>query len=202
MKVALYCRVSTDDKGQDTGVQLKILKEMADSRGYEIAEVYEDYASGKDPNRPRFKSMMAAARKHQFDAIMAVRIDRIMRSVAHLNSILQELKEYNVKLIFTDMNLDLNNPNNRLIFNIVGSIAEWERQIISVRTREGLAYAKKNGKILGRSVRDDIPISDVLRMREEGKGWGTISKEVGIPQSTLRDHVKKLKEQTDGNSTP
>ena len=146
MKVALYCRVSTDDKGQDTGVQLKILREMADSRGYEVVAVYEDHSSGKDPNRPQFRDMMAAARKHQFDAIMAVRIDRIMRSVAHLNSVLQELREYRVQLIFTDMNLDLNNPSNMLIFNIVGSIAEWERQIISVRTKEGLAYARKKGK--------------------------------------------------------
>ena len=202
MKVALYCRVSTEDKGQETGVQLKILREIADTRGYEIVAVYEDRASGKDPNRPQFKAMMAAARKHQFDAIMAVRIDRIMRSVTHLNSIFQELKECNVQLIFTDMNLDLSNPSNRLIFNIVGSIAEWERQIISVRTKEGLAYAKKKGAVLGRSLRDDIPISDVLRMREEGKGWGSISKELGIPQSTLRDHVRKLKEREGGKGTP
>lgn len=202
MKVALYCRVSTEDKGQETGVQLKILKEIADSRGYEIVAVYEDHASGKDPNRPQFKDMMAAARKHQFDAIMAVRIDRIMRSVTHLNNILQELKEYNVQLIFTDMNLDLSNTSNRLIFNIVGSIAEWERQIISVRTKEGLAFAKKEGKALGRTTRDDVPISDVLRMRKEGKGWGTISKELGIPQSTLRDHVSKLKKQEGGKGTP
>ena len=165
MKVALYCRVSTEDRGQDTGVQKKILTELAESRGYEIVAVYEDHASGKDPNRPQFKDMMAAARKHRFDAVMAVRIDRIMRSVTHLNNILQELKEYNVQLIFTDMNLDLSNPSNKLIFNIVGAIAEWERQIISTRTKEGLAFAKKKGKVLGRNRRDDIPLSDILRMR-------------------------------------
>ncbi len=65
---------------------------------------------------------------------MAVRIGSIMSSVAHLNNVLQELKEYNIRLIFNDMNLDLSNPNNKLIFDIVGSIAEWERQIIFART--------------------------------------------------------------------
>lgn len=201
MKVALYCRVSTEDKGQDTGVQKKILAELAESRGYEIVSVYEDHASGKDPNRPQFKEMMAAARKHRFDAVMAVRIDRIMRSVTHLNNILQELKEYNVQLIFTDMNLDLSNPSNKLIFNIVGAIAEWERQIISTRTKEGLAFAKKKGKVLGRNRRDDIPLSDILRMRSEGVGWGTISKTLGIPQSTIIDHVRKWEKEVNGKGT-
>lgn len=201
MKVALYCRVSTEDRGQDTGVQKKILTELAESRGYEIVAVYEDHASGKDPNRPQFKDMMAAARKHRFDAVMAVRIDRIMRSVTHLNNILQELKEYNVQLIFTDMNLDLSNPSNKLIFNIVGAIAEWERQIISTRTKEGLAFAKKKGKVLGRNRRDDIPLSDILRMRSEGMGWGTISKTLGIPQSTIIDHVRKWEKEVNGKGT-
>ena len=201
MKVALYCRVSTEDRGQDTGVQKKILTELAESRGYEIVAVYEDHASGKDPNRPQFKDMMAAARKHRFDAVMAVRIDRIMRSVTHLNNILQELKEYNVQLIFTDMNLDLSNPSNKLIFNIVGAIAEWERQIISTRTKEGLAFAKKKGKVLGRNRRDDIPLSDILRMRSEGVGWGTISKTLGIPQSTIIDHVRKWETEVNGKGT-
>lgn len=191
MKVALYCRVSTEDK-QETGVQLRILDLMAKDRGYEVVSIYEDHASGRDPNRPQFKEMMAAARKHKFDAIMAVRIDRIMRSVAHLNYVLQELKEYNVKLVFSDMDLDLSNPNNKLIFDIIGSIAEWERQLLSTRTKEGLAYAREKGKVLGRSRRDDIPISDVLRMRQEGMGWGTISKQLKIPVSTLRDHVSKV----------
>ena len=201
MKVALYCRVSTEDRGQDTGVQKKILTELAESRGYEIVAVYEDHASGKDPNRPQFKDMMAAARKHRFDAVMAVRIDRIMRSVTHLNNILQELKEYNVQLIFTDMNLDLSNPSNKLILNIVGAIAEWERQIISTRTKEGLAFAKKKGKVLGRNRRDDVPLSDILRMRSEGMGWGTISKTLGIPQSTIIDHVRKWEKEVNGKGT-
>ena len=144
---------------------------------------------------------MAAARKHRFDAVMAVRIDRIMRSVTHLNNILQELKEYNVQLIFTDMNLDLSNPSNKLIFNIVGAIAEWERQIISTRTKEGLAFAKKKGKVLGRNRRDDIPLSDILRMRSEGVGWGTISKTLGIPQSTIIDHVRKWEKEVNGKGT-
>lgn len=194
MKVALYARVSTDDKGQDPGTQIDIIKEIAIRRGYEIEGEYVDYASGKDPNRPKWKDIMAKAAHHDIDIIMALRLDRIMRSVIHLSSTVEQLKTYNVKLMFTDFEFDPNNPNSVLTLNLLSAIAQWERQIISARTTEGLAHRKNKGVKLGNKFRDDIPFETIARMRIEGKGWKRISDEISIPKSTIlgrREEIEK-----------
>ncbi len=192
MRVALYARVSTDDKGQDPDVQLGILRALAAREGPEVVGEYVDHASGKDGNRPQFKQMREAALKGRFDAIMAVRIDRIMRSVMHLNNLVQELSSHNVSLIFTDMTLDYRNSSSMLVFQVIGAIAEWERGIISTRTREGMANARNKGKHVGKASRDDIPIQDVIDLRKNGASWRDISKKYGIPASTIRDHLKNI----------
>ncbi len=195
MRVALYARVSTDDKGQDPEVQLQILRDLAAREGYEVVGEYVDHASGKDGNRPQFKQMREAALKGRFDAIMAVRIDRIMRSVVHLNTLVQELREKKVSLIFTDMALDYNKSGDMLVFQVIAAIAEWERGIISTRTREGLAHARVKGKHVGRASRDDIPIKDVMDLRRRGASWRDISERFGIPASTIRDRVKRYSQE-------
>jgi len=203
LKVVLYARVSTADKGQDPGVQLDILRQMAKERSYEIVGEYVDYASGKDGNRPQFKQMMFSASKHQFDAILAVRLDRIMRSVGNLLSSLEMLHSYGVSVIFRDMEFKVGDPNDKLRLQIVAAIAEWEREIIRMRTCEGLAHARSKGKKLGRAYRDDVPIGEILRLRENKTSWKELSQKFGIPESTLRDHVRKAQEETiNGKRTP
>lgn len=199
-RVALYQRVSTDDKGQDPYTQIGIIKEIAERRGYEIVGEFVDYASGKDPNRPQWKNVMQMAYQHKIEGIMALRVDRVMRSVQHLCAVIENLKAYNVALIFSDFQLDPNSPNSMLTVNILSSIQEWERQMISARTREGLAHRKAKGIKLGRKYRDDIPIRDIARLRAEGKGWKAIQKETGIPRSTLaepnrRKQIDKLEQE-------
>ena len=194
MKVALYARVSTEDKGQNPENQLDILRGIAKREGLEVYREYVDYASGKDPNRPQFQMMREAAKRREFEAIYAVRLDRIMRSVTHLNALLQEMKQYRVSLRFSDMVFDYDNPSSMLVFQVLAAIAEWERGIISARTREGLQHAKNQGKKLGRSYRDDLPIQEILSLRNEGASWNQISERYGIPVSTLRDHVKRATE--------
>ena len=168
MKVALYARVSTEDKGQNPENQLDILRGIAKREGLEVYREYVDYASGKDPNRPQFQMMREAAKRREFEAIYAVRLDRIMRSVTHLNALLQEMKQYRVSLRFSDMVFDYDNPSSMLVFQVLAAIAEWERGIISARTREGLQHAKNQGKKLGRSYRDDLRdgISGIRREKE------------------------------------
>lgn len=185
MKVVLYARVSREE-GQTPENQLDILRPLAERRGYEIVGEYVDRASGKDANRPEFARMMDSARARDFDAIMSVRLDRIMRSVIHLKDVLDRLDRYRVALILSDMEFDPSTPNGRLMINIVGSIAEWERDIISTRTREGLARKKAKG-LLGKPPRSDIPVHRIALMRIDGMGWKAIADAVGIPKSTIMD---------------
>ena len=193
MKVALYARVSKED-GQTPENQLDIIRSLAERRGYEVVAEYVDKASGKDANRPQFAAMMEAACRHDFDAIMAVRMDRIMRSLLHLHEVLQRLDLYGVKLLLTDMELDFTTPAGRLTINVLGAVAQWEREIISTRTKEGLQRRRANGVKLGAVRRVDIPIVDIARMRMQDPpiGWQRISKEVGIPKTTILDRREEI----------
>ena len=191
MIVALYARVSKED-GQTPENQLDILRDLAHRRGYTVAGEYVDRASGKDANRPEFAKLMDAARLHAFDAVMAVRLDRVMRSVIHLKEILGRLDVFNVGLILSDMEFDAKTPNGRLMINIVSSIAEWEREIISSRTREGLAHRRSKGVKLGRASRDDIPMHKIALLRIEGYSFERISEKVDVPKSTLMDRRHEI----------
>ena len=187
MRVALYARVSTEDKGQDPETQLLIIRELAQRRGYEVVAEYIDYASGKDANRPKFKEMIARASERYFDAIVALRLDRIMRSIVHLEALIQQLTVYGVSLVFSDMDFDPSSPNSRLTINLISAIAQWEREIISARTREGLQSRKVRGQKLGKKKRDDVPLLDIARDRINGLGWKTIAAKHNIPKTTLLD---------------
>jgi len=190
LKVALYARVSTTE--QKTDNQMDILRPLAERRGYEVVHEYIDHASGKDANRPNFKLMMEAAARHDFDAIFVLRIDRVMRSLIHLHTILQNLSVYGVRLIFSDMDIDPGTPMGKVIMNFLASIAEWERETISIRTREGLASRKAKGIKLGKARRDDIPILDIAKMRLSGMGWKKIADLLKIPKSTLIDRAAEI----------
>ena len=191
MRVALYARVSTDDKGQDPEVQLEALRNLASIRGYEIVQEYVDYASGRDGNRPRFKEMMESASRHEFDAIMALRVDRVMRSVVNLREIISKLQTYRVKLLLTDLEFDPDNPTSNLILNVVSSIAEWEREIIAQRTKEGMAHTRVKGSKIGRP-KVKIPLTTVALMRMNGMSWSSISDAIDIPKSTLLSNKEQI----------
>jgi len=194
MKVALYARVSTEDKGQDPTTQLNIIRDLAERRGYEIYAEYVDYASGKDANRPKWKEMMERASHHDFDAIMALRLDRVMRSLVHMDQLIQQLFVYRMSLIFTDMEFDPTTPNGRLVINFLSAMAQWEREMISARTREGIAARKAKGQKFGRKKRDDLPLLEIAKLRMEGKGWKQVSTDTGIPKSTLIDRKAEIEE--------
>lgn len=194
MKVSLYARVSTDDKGQNPETQMEIIRDIANKRGYEIEGEYIDYASGKDANRPQWKLIIQKVINRETQGIMALRLDRVMRSVKHLCETIDILNKNEAKLIFSDMEFDPHNPNSALTINILSAIAEWERQIISQRTREGMQQRKSKGATFGRAQRD-IPIHTIALMRLRGMGWLTIAKELDIPRTTIKGREKDIEEE-------
>ena len=196
MRVSLYARVSTDDKGQDPETQMDIIRDIAKRRGYEIEGEYIDFASGKDANRPQWKVIMTKVENNEIDGVMALRLDRVMRSVKHLCSTIEMMEKHDVRLIFSDMEFDPKNPNSALTINILSSIAEWERQIIGQRTREGLNHRKNNGATLGREKRD-IPIHRIALMRINGLGWKTIATQLDIPRTTIKGREKDIAAEID-----
>ena len=146
MKVALYCRVSTQD--QHTENQKIILVEHAERMGWKYA-LYEEKESTRK-TRPIKYALMQELRNKKYDAVCVLKIDRWGRSMLELAGEIKELYEKGVKFVSIRDNIDLTTANGRLQFNIISSFAEFERDLISVRTKDGLARAKANGKTLGR----------------------------------------------------
>ena len=184
MIVAIYVRVST--RKQDEINQLPRLREIAKNRGFEVFNEYSDEASAKDANRPGWKELMEDASNHKFDAILVTKLDRVMRSLVQLNITMSNLQAYNVKLICADIGeIDCSTPMGKVQMQIIGAIAEWEREIIVQRTKEGLEARKARGAKLGRKRRDDIPLDTIATLRMNGSSWNLISKDLRIPKATL-----------------
>lgn len=196
--VALYARVST--KKQDEELQLPRLRRLAETRGLTVYREYQDEASGKDQNRPAWKDLMNDAREGKFGCIMSVKLDRVMRFVVNLNTVMSQLKVYNVRLITEDMGeIDPSKPNGKLIMQVIGAIAEWERETISSRTRDALDEKKAQGIRLGRKVRDDIPLSQIAEYRRNGVSWNSIVKLTGIPKGTLFARKREIEDFLEGS---
>lgn len=191
MKVGLYARVSTDDKGQDPETQIEIIRDIAIKRGFEIEGSYIDFKSGKDPNRPQWQLLMKKVERKEIDGILALRVDRVMRSVIHLCDTMEFMKKHDAKLIFSDMEYDPDNPNSELMINFLSAIAQWERSIISKRTSEGMQHRIAKGQKFGKAPRD-IPIHTIALMRNNNMGWQAIAKELGIPKSTIIGRKKEI----------
>ena len=190
-KVALYARVSTTK--QDETLQLPRLRKLAEIRGFEIYKEYQDEASGKDQYRPAWQNLMADAKEGKFSAIMVVKLDRVMRSVVNLNTVLGQLQVYKVRLITEDMGeINPDNPNGKLLMQFLAAIAEWERETISTRTKDALQEKKAAGVRLGRKPRDDLPLREIAQDRIDGLSWDSISKKRGIAKGTLMSRKKEV----------
>lgn len=184
MRVALYARVSTSNGQQDPEVQLRELREYVGRREMQVILEYVDSGvSGSRESRPALDRLMSDARRRKFEAVLVWKIDRLGRSLKHLVVTLADLSALGVAFISLRDNLDLSTPSGRLMFQLIGAMAEFERALIQERVRAGLRYAKAKGKRLGRPGRV-VDGAALLGMRSSGKTWPEIAKETGIPLRT------------------
>jgi DNA invertase Pin-like site-specific DNA recombinase len=184
-RVALYARVSTLHGQQDPEMQLSELREYATRRGLSIHEEYVDQGvSGSKESRPALNRLMADAQKCRFDAILVWKIDRFGRSLKHLVNSLADLSAYGVTFISLRDNLDLSTPSGRLMFQIIGAMAEFERALIQERVRAGLRNAKAKGKRIGRPPQE-VDSSKVLALRAQGLSWREISGQLRLGLGTV-----------------
>jgi len=146
-RVALYARVSTLNHNQDPELQLAELREYATRRGWAIAEEFVDRGvSGSKESRPALNRLMADAHRRRFDAVLVWKIDRFGRSLKHLVNALAELDARGVAFVSMRDNLDLTTPSGRLMFQIIGAMAEFERSLIQERVRAGLRNARARAR--------------------------------------------------------
>ena len=183
-RVAVYSRVSTNH-GQDPELQLRELREYAEARGLTIVQEHTDVGfSGSKDSRPALNQLMADARRRRFDSVLVWKLDRFGRSLRHLVNALAELEALGLTFISLRDNLDLSTPSGRLMFQIIGAMAEFERSLIQERVRAGLRNARGKGKKLGRP-RVSIDENEIKALRDSGASWRTIAAELRVGVGTV-----------------
>jgi DNA invertase Pin-like site-specific DNA recombinase len=175
--VALYSRVSTRDKGQDTENQLAQLREFAARQGWTIVAEFVDHASGSSSDREQFQEMFADASKRKFDLLLFWSLDRLSREgVLETLQHLQRLTAYGVEWrSYTEQFLDSVGPFRDAVLAILASLAKQERIRISERTVAGLRTARARGKVLGRPAKRLDSVA-VRRLRADGLSFAQIAK--------------------------
>ena len=150
MKVALYLRVSTSDQSVDS--QLGELERYCEGKGWEVKVKIEDKISGASSSREGLDRLMKMVRKRSVRAVVVFKLDRLGRSLPHLMQVVMELDGNGVALVCPGQGIDTSssNPAGRLQLHVLMAVAEFERSMISDRTKAGLAVAKAKGRVLGR----------------------------------------------------
>src|SRR5919197_1361524 len=183
-RAALYARVSTLS-GQNPEMQLAELREYASRRGWAIASEYVDRGiSGAKESRPALNRMMADAKRRKFDAVLVWKLDRFARSLKQLVNALAEMEALGVAFVSLRDNLDLSTPTGRLMFQIIGAMAEFERALIQERVRAGLRHARAQGKRLGRPG-VIVEAKRIRELRAQGASLRTIARRLGVGLGTV-----------------
>ena len=191
-RVALYARVSTSNGHQDPEMQLRELRDYAASRGWKIAEEYIDLGvSGSKGSRPALNRLMTDAGRRKFDIILVWKLDRFGRSLRHLVNALAELEALGIAFVSLRDNLDLATPSGRLMFQIIGAMAEFERELIRERVKAGLRNARAKGKQLGRP-RVLVDASRIQTLRDSGASWNAISQKLGVSTGSARRAAQRF----------
>ena len=194
LRVALYARVSTLDKGQDPETQLIQLREYAKRRNFEIIGEFIDYASGTSEERKQYKLMIEAAKKRKIDVVLVWRYDRFARSTQALVNALKEFKNLGIDFISYQENIDTTTPTGELIFHVMASLAQFESSLISERVKAGMQRAKAQGKNISRPKLAKNKLNRIMELKEQGLSMNQISIQSGVAYGTVYNYLGKNKE--------
>jgi len=190
MKVALYARVSRADKDQDPENQLRKLREYAIRNQWGIYAEFHDYISEAAQVKPALEKMLREGRARHYDAVLIVRLDRLGRSTKQLLNLLEDLDRFGVALICTDQQIDTKSPAGKLLFTVLGAVAELELDLIRERTRDGLARARAQGKRLGR-LPDSEATREIIHLKEQGLTIRQISERQGMSYQAVKQRLRR-----------
>ncbi len=187
MKIALYARVSTKDKGQETENQLVQLREFAAKQGWTITREYIDRETGGTSDRAEFQAMFADASRRKFDLVLFWSLDRLSRE-----GVLETLQHLN-RLTgcgvgdksFTEQYLDSCGIFKDAVIGILAVIAKQERVRLSERTKAGLAIARSRGRQIGRP-RLQVKTAEITRLMAQGLSQRAVGRELGISEGSVR----------------
>src|ERR1700674_2603033 len=185
MIAAIYARVSTANNGQDPRVQTRELGEFCERRGWTLLPEYVDIGiSGTKEKRPALDRLMADAYKRRFDVVVVWRFDRFARSVSHLLRALETFQALGIEFVSLSEQMDTSTPTGKMVFTVLGAVAELERSLIVERVKAGLRNARAKGKTLGRPKKV-VDARRIATLRAQGLSLRAIASELGVGLATL-----------------
>lgn len=156
MNVTGYVRVSTDDQGRNgygLDAQRSAIRAECDRRGWTLLRIEDDVRSGGTmKRRPGLGRAIASCDNNEAQALVAAKVDRLSRSVHDFAGLVERAHAGRWNLVILDLGVDLSTPMGEAMASVASTFAQLERRLISARTREGLAVARKRGVKLGRPV--------------------------------------------------
>jgi DNA invertase Pin-like site-specific DNA recombinase len=188
MKVAIYTRVSTADQNAD--LQQTELNEYAAFRKWQIAGVYSDVISGSKDKRPALDRLMTDAKRGKFDVVAVWRFDRFARSTRFLLESLEMFNGLGIDFVSLRESIDTSTATGKLVFTILGAVAELERSNIRERVVAGQKAAKRRGVRFGRP-QVQVNIREIEALRKQGQTWREIALAMGTSEDTLLRRVQK-----------
>jgi DNA invertase Pin-like site-specific DNA recombinase len=178
-KLIGYARVST--VGQDLEGQIEQLK------AYGCEKIYKEKESGAKSDRQELAKALDYLREG--DKLVVCKLDRLARSTFDLHKIAKDLESRGIGLVFIKEQIDFSTPAGKLMFTMLGAIAEFERDLINDRTAEGRARAKAQGKHLGRKGKDEKAVQRAIKLfndrENNGLSVNDIVEMTGVPRSTI-----------------
>ena len=192
-KVALYCRVSTTDQHPEN--QVRTLTDLAEKHGAEIVATFIDKGiSGVKKDRDALNQMLSAARSRKFNTLYVLSIDRLSRSVKNLIETVEMLNDLGVTIVFQRENIDTKSAMGQFFLTVLGSLAQFEREIMRERINAGIARAKAQGKKMGRpSKLNDGLRNAVTMLYEKGVSIRDIAKTCTVGIGTVYKVVDELR---------
>jgi DNA invertase Pin-like site-specific DNA recombinase len=190
VRVAIYARVSTIDKGQEAENQLRELRQFVSSKvtdGWTLAGEYVDQASGKTANRGEFQRLFRDAAERKFDLVLFWSLDRftregVLETLQHLNRLTSNGVDW---WSFKEEYLRSIGPFRDAVLSILATIAKQERVRMSERVKAGLDRAKAQGKVVGRP-KVVVDRDRVVQLRDQGLSHWQICQEVGISRTSVQ----------------
>ena len=189
----VYCRVSTDDQAQN-GASLEVQESRgrayARAKGWKVIGVLRDSGfSGKSLDRPAVQRLMETVDNRRVQAVVVYRLDRLTRSIRDLGDLIGRFEKSGVALASVSESLDTSTPSGRLVINVLGSVAQWERENTAARITDALRHRKENGRVYGvvplgfdrkgdrlvPNLKEQMIVCRVFADRKKGRTLGAIA---------------------------
>jgi len=191
VRAGIYARVSTEDKGQNPETQLGLLRDYCQDRGWQFQE-YVDHASGGKSNRVALSQLKHDINHRKVNCVIIYKLDRLARSLRELLELGDEWGAHGVDLISLTETIDTTSPQGRLVFQLFGAMAEFERGLIAERVKAGMMRAKRQGASVGRPrLGARIPKKLINQLYNGDISVAEAARRAGISRMTLTRRLEE-----------